>query len=360
MGVSKFIVYNLVVLLLLVQQSVSGYDQLWNCSTDIDFALKERNWHTLYQRRSNEITMEPSDMSQVQVQGDEPVPKTHSDNSSQNSSSFEEDNGEFHFLVTGGYRPEKNDLVKFAVSLRLSQSNKFFGDNHFCGGSLISKTAVLTAAHCLFSGRNRLRPNKVKVVAGTPRRLIKTSSTQEFNVEKVKPHPQYSASRLTNDIGVLRLKSEVIPDGNFVAIIPLADNDPPAGLECTVVGWGTVIQYGPIPDEAVNGDLTINSREFCSKLQHFGKGMLCASNAKDFEVDACQGDSGGPLICAGKVVGVVSFGYGCAMPDSAGVYTDVHHFRSWIERNVATCPLGTWFRLPLITLTMQAMRVHRL
>ncbi|XP_032290331.1 trypsin alpha-3 isoform X2 [Drosophila virilis] len=196
------------------------------------------------------------------------------------------------------------------------------------------------------------------VVAGTPRRLLKTSNTQQIKVKKIIPHPKYIDGEVHDDIGLLHLKGEVQPDGIFVAIIPIADEDPPAGLKCTVIGWGAIFDGGPIPDEAVRGDLTILSNKFCYLLSGFQRGMICSSNPTDFEVDACQGDSGGPLFGAGKVVGVVSFGFGCGRLNSAGVYADVYYYRKWIERNAATCPLSSWFRLPLITLAMQALRAH--
>ena len=64
--------------------------------------------------------------------------------------------------------------------------------------------------------------------------------------------------------------------------------------------------------------------------------------------DACQGDSGGPLIAADpaknnslSLVGVVSWGFGCADPDSLGIYSEVSHFTDWLTQqmpDLITCP----------------------
>lgn len=84
--------------------------------------------------------------------------------------------------------------------------------------------------------------------------------------------------------------------------------------------------------EAVYINIDINEGEDCKPYPMFRKGMLCVSSLKDQEVDTCSGDSGGPLICNLKLVGLVSYGYGCAA-GVPGVYTDVWHYRNWIKEN---------------------------
>lgn len=63
-------------------------------------------------------------------------------------------------------------------------------------------------------------------------------------------------------------------------------------------------------------------------------GMVCAG-ASDPPRDACQGDSGGPLVVNYTLVGIVSWGEGCADTAYPGVYTRVSNYHSWVAQNIA-------------------------
>jgi trypsin len=61
--------------------------------------------------------------------------------------------------------------------------------------------------------------------------------------------------------------------------------------------------------------------------------MFCAGLAAGGK-DSCQGDSGGPIIDSSKtLVGVVSWGAGCAQPGKPGVYSSIGALRSFITSN---------------------------
>ena len=96
-------------------------------------------------------------------------------------------------------------------------------------------------------------------------------------------------------------------------------------------GYGIISRFG----ELLLAHVKMLRRDVCVKRTHgheFTPNMFCAGGGK---VDSCQGDSGGPLIVnvKGKITlaGVTSWGYGCGVTGSPGVYTKVANYIDWIE-----------------------------
>jgi hypothetical protein len=121
--------------------------------------------------------------------------------------------------------------------------------------------------------------------------------------------------------------------GPGVQPIPLAPTEPPAGTLCVVSGWGTLTPGGSLPTQLQAVEVPIVSWAACnSAYAQYGGitvNMICAGVPEGGK-DACQGDSGCPLVCAGQLVGIVSWGLSCALPDYPGVYSNVAPLKSWV------------------------------
>lgn len=218
-----------------------------------------------------------------------------------------------------------------------------YNKKFYCGGSLINSKYILTAAHCIdgFS-RQKITVRLLEHDRGTD----SESTVIERNVSKIIRHSGYNDRTFNNDIALLKLDHE-IPFGDEMRPVCL----PPRGKSFTnheglVTGWGVKSQGGVTSPVLQEVKVPIMSNSECKKTKYGSKritdNMMCAGYP-DGKKDACQGDSGGPLhVINGTVhdiVGVVSWGEGCARPGYPGVYSRVNRYITWIGKNTAdACP----------------------
>ncbi|XP_032761099.1 anionic trypsin-1 [Rattus rattus] len=221
--------------------------------------------------------------------------------------------------IVGGYTcPEHS--VPYQVSLNSGY--------HFCGGSLINDQWVVSAAHCYKSRiQVRLGEHNINVLEG---------DEQFINAAKIIKHPKYSSWTLNNDIMLIKLSSPVKLNAR-VAPVALPSACAPAGTQCLISGWGNTLSSGVNnPDLLQCVDAPVLSQADCEAAYpgEITSSMICVGFLEGGK-DSCQGDSGGPVVCNGQLQGIVSWGYGCALPDNPGVYTKVCNFVDWIQDTIA-------------------------
>lgn len=233
--------------------------------------------------------------------------------------------------------------------------------NHHCGGVIVGRRWILTAAHCV---RSQILGNLIIRTGGnTLTRSLNSLNShleRDYLVDQIIMHDDFSrydnlssthlkpSTTTTNnaDIALLRLKHEI--HWNELAwpvCFPNKDAGNFSGHDAIVIGWGKLNEKSEdFSNDLQKVKLTIIDNKVCQNwFRQAGREMpiddriICAGY-KNGGKDACHGDSGGPLLSKinGQyvVVGVVSTGIGCARPLLPGLYSRVSSYISWIEKHI--------------------------
>mmetsp|Transcript_5200 Transcript_5200/g.13019 ORF Transcript_5200/g.13019 Transcript_5200/m.13019 type:complete len:1009 (+) Transcript_5200:105-3131(+) len=230
-------------------------------------------------------------------------------------------------IINGVSAPETR--YPYSASLQYYQK-------HFCGGSLVAPDVVVTAAHC----------------TTTPARVTLGRydlddpfdfDYEERDVTETIVHPRYDKTVVENDLALLVLGEESV---HPYVRINTEGGVPSDGEGLVVMGWGDIdpSEYGQMTSDVLREtDVWYETNDECEESQGYVKtndgvlfgsyegsireSMLCAHDGIGTTSDACQGDSGGALVKTGPdssedvLVGLVSWGFGCADPNFPGVYS---------------------------------------
>merc|ERR1719362_745696 len=249
--------------------------------------------------------------------------------------------------IVGG--KEVNPKYKLPYQVLVSPCNKE-GRCLMCGGTILNKRYVVTAAHCLYGGNDQMTLKggaTFRVMLGEHDHCKSTSSF--VLASAVHKHPKFDLNNPSgdNDIAILKLSKDLTFSDKIKPVcLPTSATKDYSGKASTVSGWGGTKAYTPLnpvdqPRQCALKEAIVEIlKPSSTKCSNFigdppHPTMLCAwAKGKD----ACQGDSGGPLTVAenGKYVllGVVSYGSGCAT-EHPGVYARVQGFLPWIKKIIA-------------------------
>ncbi|XP_050349532.1 transmembrane protease serine 9-like [Nymphalis io] len=232
--------------------------------------------------------------------------------------------------VVGG---SMSDLNAFPWIARLIYHNSFG-----CGASLINDRYVISAAHCV----RGFMWFMFRVKFGEHNRCDRKTTPVIRHVVKMYVH-NFTIAELTNDISLLLL-SQPMKYSHAIRPVCLPKNvhNLYSGAQATVAGWGAMGETGNWSCTLLEADLPVLSNEQCQNTKYnktkIKDVMMCAGFPETAHKDACTGDSGGPLINensehAYDLIGIVSWGYGCARKGYPGVYTRVTKYLDWIRDN---------------------------
>uniref|UniRef100_U5EZJ4 trypsin n=1 Tax=Corethrella appendiculata TaxID=1370023 RepID=U5EZJ4_9DIPT len=228
----------------------------------------------------------------------------------------------FESKIVGGFPINISD-APYQISLQNRGS-------HICGGTIISSTHVLTAGHCTDGSS----VSNLRVRVGSSRHA---SGGQIVSLKRITQHPQFDYSTIDYDFSLLELAQPLQFDNNRQPLgLPEQDEPVADGTLCIVSGWGNTQSVTESRASLRAAQVPSYNQNECDRAYRQYGGitdrMICAGYTAGGK-DACQGDSGGPLVAGNKLVGVVSWGYGCAVPNYPGVYSRVASVRTWIKSN---------------------------
>ncbi|XP_026559466.1 ovochymase-1-like [Pseudonaja textilis] len=243
-------------------------------------------------------------------------------------------------------------------------------DEYICGGAVLTRTWIVTAAHCL--KKEGKYQDLWRVVVATHDIKEQDQSSQKRLVKQYIAHPDFNTSTLDSDIALVEL-TEPLEFNHYVHPVCLPEQDEkiePSRI-CVITGWGNQYEGKHFPFHRKNILMSQNDSypicqpwkyraqssklhqlrvpilvsEECQKyfVNHPGvvnERMFCAGFPAEGGKDGCTGDSGGPLVCPTKdssyytLNGIISWGFGCGRKSYPGVYTNVAAFADWISQYI--------------------------
>ncbi|MFJ6727188.1 S1 family peptidase [Streptomyces sp. NPDC091281] len=203
--------------------------------------------------------------------------------------------------------------------------------NQFCGGTLVSPTKVVTAAHCMVGETT----GSVRVVGG--RTYLNGTNGTVARVSRIWVHPDYTDATDGDDVAVLTLSTSM-PYTPVSYVTSSQTGVYTTGTSARVLGWGTTSAGGSSSNQLRTATVPLVSNSSCGSSygsDFVASDMVCAGYSSG-GVDTCQGDSGGPLLIGGVLAGITSWGEGCAQAGHPGVYTRLTTFSSLVAAQVSS------------------------
>ncbi|XP_012881187.1 PREDICTED: acrosin [Dipodomys ordii] len=248
--------------------------------------------------------------------------------------------------IVGG-QPVQHGAWPWMVSLQIFMSHNS-RRYHACGGTLLNSNWVLTAAHCF---DNRKKVYDWRLVFGAQEieygsnKPVK-APLQERYVEKIVIHEKYNVVTEGNDIALLKV-TPAVTCGRFIGpgCLPHFKAGPPKVPQtCYVTGWGYIKENAPRPSPILlEARVDLLDLDLCNSTQWYNGRVTSTNVCAGYpagKIDTCQGDSGGPLMCKDSadspfvVVGITSWGVGCARAKRPGIYTATWDYLDWIASKI--------------------------